>query len=121
MDYVWDEYKIIILDKINNKGNINESTSKISREDYVDKILNYLVEDTIIDFKEDEIRFPFSPTLQYFHPLSSPFSLFNHLILFFSKYCKYNYDLTENEMDYVWNEYKNIIWDKINEVYPDEV
>ena len=114
MVYVWNEYKNIILDKINNSGSINESTGRISREDYVDKILDILVEDTILDFKQLKLHFPFthSPSLPLrFHP-----SFFSSLIStsLFSKYCKDMYGLTENEIDYVWKEYKNIILDKIN-------
>ena len=112
--YVWKEYRNIILDKINNKESINESTGRISREDYVDKILDILVEDTILDFKQLKLHFPFtlSPSLPLrFHP-----SFFSSLIStsLFSKYCKDNYGLTDEEIDYVWNEYKNIILDKIN-------
>ena len=69
-------------------------TSSTTREDYLNKIIGYLVDDTIIDFKENEIRYPY------------------HLSTF-SGYCKDTYGLTEDELDYVWKEYKNIITDRI--------
>ena len=86
---------------------------------YLDKVIEFLVRDTKIDFKEKEIFFP--PFLS-----SSPFSLLLFsssslspllsLSLFspsFSKYCKEVYGLTDQEMEYVWIEYKTIIKIKI--------
>ena len=112
--YVWNEYKNIILYKINNMGNINESVDKISRVDYLNKIVEYLVDDTIINFNENKIRLPF--TLSPFLLLHHHPSFFSSLIStsLFSKYCKDNYGLTDEEIDYVWKEYRNIIFDKIN-------
>jgi len=92
------------------------------RDAYLNKILGFLVEDTIINLKKQKIRYPFSGSryvsLYHSFPLS-PFS-HSHLDLFlisflplFSEYCKDNYGLTEDEIDYVWEQYKNIITDKI--------
>ena len=109
--YVWKEYRNIILDKINNKESINESTGKISREDYLNKVVDYLVEDTIIDFNENKIRYPFLSSSSPLHTL--PLSLI--LIPSFRNYNKDNYGLTKFETYSVWQEYKNIILYKINE------
>jgi hypothetical protein len=113
IDYVWDTYKNIILDKFDNSGNINESVdNRISREDYLNKILDYLVEDTIIDYDENEIRSPYTSSL---HPLFSPLSTLSSLpFFFFYEYCKETYGLTDEEIDYVWDTYKNIILDKFD-------
>ena len=100
-----------------------EFNNRISREDYVDKILNYLIEDTTIDFDENEIYFPSFPLVtQSPFPRSTPISMIpplSYLIRPFSEYCKYNYDLTDEEIDYLLEKYLEIISDKINEVYPD--
>jgi len=80
---------------------------------YLDKVIEYLLRDTNIDYKNEKITTPFSfsspsPLLFYSFPLFS-FSLF----LLFSSYCKEVYGLTDEEMEYVWKEYKSIIKDKI--------
>jgi hypothetical protein len=94
-----------------------EVDNRISREDYLNKILGYLVDDTIIDFDENdenEIIYPFHPLSFYFFgiphpPLPSSFPPYRPL----SKYCKDTYGLTENEIDYVWKEYRIMINEKI--------
>jgi hypothetical protein len=83
------------------------------RDVYLNNIVGYIVDDTIIDFGVNQIRFPFSllrtPFLRF---LNLHYSKLNHFPLF-SEYCKDNYGLTEDEIDYVWEEYKNIIINKI--------
>lgn len=71
---------------------------------YLDKVVEFLVRDTKIDYDKDEIQFPFS------FPLSRSFRLsvysFSFLPSSFSKYCKNIYGLTDQELEYVWKEYK---------------
>jgi len=81
---------------------------------YLDKVIEFLVRDTNIDYKNEKITTPSSlilpinfPSLSFPLLFSSPFS--------FSSYCKEVYGLTDEEMEYVWKEYKSIIKDKINE------
>jgi hypothetical protein len=77
---------------------------------YLDKVVDILVKGTMIDFNSREISYPFvSPPTSFFLsiPLPTPLS---HL---FSNYVRDNYGLTENEKDYVWNEYKKVIKNKI--------
>ena len=81
-----------------------EVDNRISREDYLNKILDYLVEDTIIDFDENQIQFPF---YSYPYPI-----LYSSLFSSFSEYCKDNYGLTDEEIYYVWKEYSIIINEK---------
>jgi hypothetical protein len=89
-----------------------EVDNRISREDYLNKILDILVDDTIIDFDENQMIYPFLPLHRFFPSLLLPLSLsLPHFP--FSKYCKDSYGLTENEIDYVWEEYRNIINEKI--------
>jgi hypothetical protein len=86
---------------------------------YLDKVIEFLVRDTNIDYKNEKIKFPSS-----FLCFSSSFLLLSPSIfslpnpppsLSFSSYCKEVYGLTDQEMEYVWKEYKSIIKDKINE------
>ncbi len=82
---------------------------------YIEHIINDLVRDTKIDYDQERIYFPhltlshppppfpYSLNLLHLSPLSS-----------FSKYCKENYGLTKEEIDYVWDQYRSIIKDKIS-------
>ncbi len=80
---------------------------------YVEHIINDLVRDTRIDYDiVKEIQFPF---LHYPLPSPSPHlvPLRPFLSLHFSKYCKEKYGLTKDEIEYIWEKYKSIIKDKI--------
>ena len=84
---------------------------------YLDKVVEFLVRDTKIDFKGKEIFLPFFPHSPFLPPFSSSSSLTfffsSHSSISFSKYCKVTYGLTDQEIEYVWKEYKSIIKDKI--------
>ena len=90
---------------------------KDNQKIYLDKVVEFLVRDTEIDYDIDKIKFPF---------YSLPFSISSYFLPFiyyrfqspqftslFSKYCIDYYGLTDQEIKYVWKEYKNIIKDKI--------
>ena len=81
---------------------------------YLDKILNYLVRSTRIDYKNNFIYFPFSSPSSRTQSLTF-FSLSRRSkpLFSFSKYCKNQFGLTDDEIEYVWNEYREIINDKI--------
>ena len=90
---------------------------------YIEHIINDLVRDTRINYERERIYFPFHPSpftlskiLVKLHPCFNPPSLnFHHIFSTpFSKYCKDTYGLTEEEIDYVWNQYKSTIKDKID-------
>ena len=76
---------------------------------YLDKVVELLVRDTTIDYDREEITYPF------FSPYSSPLhsSFFFFLPPSFSIYVRDMYGLTEEELEYVWDEYKKKILDKI--------
>ena len=85
---------------------------------FLNKVLDQIVSETSLDYDEGRMYTPFTITTlpltpyhsyHYIPPLSylySPFPLF-------SKHCKNIYGLNEDEIKYVWNEYKKIIKDKI--------
>jgi hypothetical protein len=73
---------------------------------YLDKVIEFLVRDTIIDYDREGIKYPFL-FFSSFSPLPSflPFS--------FSTYVRDVYGLTDPEIYYVWEQYRNIINKKI--------
>ena len=82
------------------------------KEKYYNYVLNDLVSKTEIDHERELIRYP------YTHNLTSPLNtiplLYSHYLFSpFIKHCKDVYGLNEQEIDYVWGEYKDIINDKI--------
>ena len=93
---------------------------KDNQKIYLDKVVEFLVRDTIINYDKDEIQFPFflsSYSLFFPHFSSVLLPSFNSdrfQTLDFSDYCKNVYGLTEQEIGYVWNQYRTIILDKIS-------
>ena len=86
---------------------------------YLSKVLDRIVSETIIDYENDRIFTPFTPnsfTGSLFTPIV-PVEDWNtrtllHRLL--RRHCIDLYGLNEDEVDYVWNEYKDIINNKIN-------
>ncbi len=76
---------------------------------YLDKVVGSLVRSTKMGYDKDEIHFPFLP----FPSPHIPILPHSPTLFSFTKYCKNVYGLTEEEMEYVWGEYRNIINDKI--------
>ena len=87
-------------------------------KNYLNKVLDQIVRETTIDYENDRIFTPFSPN-------SLPVSLLlsnrknniwntsplPHRLL--RRHCKEVYGLNDDEVNYVWNEYKKIIKDKL--------
>ena len=92
---------------------------------YLDKVVGSLVRSTKIDYEKETIDCDFlfdSSPLSYLS-LYSPhtYSFIDTLLLFchpipspFEIYCKNTFGLTEDEIEYVWEEYKEIIEEKID-------
>ena len=83
---------------------------------FLDKVVGFLVRDTKMDYEKDEIQFPFSyspDSCSRPYVLLPLFYLPPHRLLLFSEYCKNVYGLTEQEIEYVWDQYRTIIIDKI--------
>jgi hypothetical protein len=69
---------------------------------FLHKVVDQLVYETTIDYENDRIFTPLSsPSISSFSPSS------------FLKHCKEVYGLNEQEIEYVWKEYRDIINDKI--------
>jgi hypothetical protein len=80
---------------------------------YLDKVIGYLVRGTKIDYDKGRIDTLF--TVFYHSDFLSPSSSLPHFFSSFPKYCKNTFGLTKEEMEYVWNEYRKNILDKIKD------
>ncbi len=70
---------------------------------YLDKVIGSLVRGTKIDYDEEEIHTHFIVFSNF--SISLPNS--------FTKYCKNTFGLTDDEIKYVWNQYRKILINKI--------
>lgn len=99
---IWEKYKTRLID---NKF-INESVGN-NKEFYLDKIVQYIIDDTVIDYDEGEIKYPYYSNILLIHNHQLPFSV--HSFRAFSIYCKDMYGLDIEEIQYVWKHYKDKI------------
>jgi hypothetical protein len=74
---------------------------------YLDRVVEFLVRDTIIDYDEGEIKYPYYSNILLLHNHQLPFSV--HSFRAFSIYCKDIYGLTGEEIIYVWKHYREKI------------
>ena len=82
---------------------------------FLDKVVDQIVRETRVSYDMGVITFP------YFHQdspvtinLPSRYSIPPiHTKPSFDRHCKNIYGLNDDEVKYVWNEYRNIIKDKI--------
>lgn len=90
---------------------------------FLNKVVDQIMSETIIDYNKENVYFPFG--LFSFHktrvftiPFHTTVSLFSNYtyepLPSFSKHCKDVYGLNDDEVKYIWKEYKQIIKDKIN-------
>ena len=80
---------------------------------YIEHIINDLIRDTRMDYDKERIYFPHTPSRLYYSTHLPPTFSPPHRSVFYS-YCKERYGLTEEEIGYVWDQYKSIIKDKIS-------
>ena len=101
--YLWETYKDVMRDIVFGKEDINESVD--SKKIYLDKIVQYIIDDTIIDYDEGEVKYPYYSNILLINNGRLPFSV--HSFRPFSIYCNDMYGLGIEEIQYVWKEYKN--------------
>jgi hypothetical protein len=85
---------------------------KDNQKKYLDKVVEILVGETIIDYEQEVVKvsfLPFSSLPLLSTPLLSPLSPY----LLFSKYCKDTYGVVGDEMKNVWYQYRTILKEKI--------
>ena len=87
---------------------------------YLDKVVGSLVRSTKMNYEKEKIFFPFTTSYPYpLHITHLFFSVPLHedsnspLISSFISYCRKIFGLTYSEIDYVWEDYKEIILNKI--------
>jgi len=87
---------------------------------FLHRVLDQLVYETEIDYESKRFDPPFTrPSFFPPHLSSIPFTTINRIdshspLIPFIIHCREIYGLNDDEMDYVWKEYKKIILDKID-------
>jgi len=110
-EYVWKEYIEIISDKLNSKGNINESTGMDTK--FLDKVVGQLVSETEIDYEWERVGVPYIRTT--FRVVNLDDRFISNYFPHFKKHCKGVYGIKDDqEIEYVWFKYGEIIKGKIN-------
>jgi hypothetical protein len=74
------------------------------RRKYIDKVIDFLLRDTNIDYEDNHIDFPFFPMYRLFIN-DENLGYFYHSKRF-DKYCREQYGLTKEETFYVWTKYR---------------
>jgi hypothetical protein len=105
--YIWEQYRNVIRNNTITES-INESVDRMSRKDYLEKILQFLVDDTFIDFDRYVWVPPFIYPQHNFSFTSFPSSIS------FNTHIKDNYGLTKNEIKNLWGLYKTTIINKLS-------
>ena len=82
------------------------------KNNYLNKVLDQIVRETTIDYGYDNIYTHFNTPIPL--PFNYFFSDFIPFIPSFIEHCREVYGLNDDEVDYVWREYKKIIKDKIS-------
>ncbi len=78
---------------------------------YLDKVVYHLLRGTKIDYEKEVVYLDY---IIHSNALNSTlFFSFVRPPFLVSSYCKNTFGLTDDEMEYVWKEYRNIINDKI--------
>jgi len=85
---------------------------KDNQKIYLDKVIEFIVRDTKIDYEGKVMKFPF---FRFYHQYLFTTHIKSTLnnTSYFKNYCKDVYGLTDQEIEYVWNQYKDIILDRI--------
>jgi len=82
------------------------------QKEFLDKVLERILKETDIDYEKDRIFTPFSPNSCNFRIIPveewSTKTLLHRLL---RRQCKNIYGLTDEEINYVWDNYKNILRD----------
>ena len=95
---------------------------KDNQKKYLDRVVDLMVRDTVIGYDDERVRTPFLSSSLSFRLFPSSLSSISpsppYLLLpssypLFSKYCRNTYGLNDDEIEYVWEEYVQIIKDKI--------
>ena len=81
---------------------------------FLDKVIDQIVRETEIDYVKETVYNPFTSFPLFYSPISSSFLSRPYSPSLFSRHCREVYGLNDEESEYVWEEYKKIIKDKID-------
>jgi len=88
------------------------------KKDYLNNILNYILEDTLIEIREDGnyIHFPFFKGADKYYPLGNSFLPTNFYTCpeSFFEYCRDMYGLTVDEIYDMWEKYRTTIRNRVS-------
>ena len=113
--YIYPKYVELLDDKFNGVKNLNESRDIINlklddkQKKYLDKVVNYLVDSTKINKYKIITSSPFEVPEDYKIPPHSHLSSPTPALYSFMDQMKDIYGLSENEMMYVWQKYRDFI------------
>ena len=114
VSYVWGKYKDVMRYNVFGNDPTNEPIyeSEDKEKKLLDRILKYLMDDTVVDHRTGEITFPF--VLQVLPPMPRKFFDFRSTSNYnFSNYCKKTYGLNDDEVVYLWPKYKELFSDEV--------
>ena len=85
---------------------------------YLNKVVDRLVRETEVDYEKKELYSPFNilSSTELYIAISSSLYTYCLFQIFssFAKHCEIVYGLNDDEVEYVWEEYKENIRDKVN-------
>ncbi len=87
-------------------------------KEFLNRVVGRIVLETIIDYENKEILAPCSIRSLPFYTLPSLTSSLRHLLLRnISYHCEEVYGLSEEEIEYVWKRYLDIILHKVFDIH----
>ena len=112
MKFVHDKLNFIFKDKLKNLYDLpisrfNRLNESIENNKYLDMVLDFYVRNTKIDFDNRTIFTPFIDKIK--------FESYMFGDLMFGYYSEKHFGLTEDEIEYLWKVYRNIIKGKIED------
>jgi hypothetical protein len=81
---------------------------------FLDKVVDQILYETKIDYDVEEMKLPFFSNWTSFRFYFSYILVSVLIPTSLTKHCRRIYGLNKEETDYVWDEYKHIIKDKID-------
>ena len=81
---------------------------------FLNKVLDQLVRETMIDYDRGVVESPFFSFIWVYNFLNHRSSSSLFFLPSFVDHCKGVYGLNDDEIEYVWEEYRETIIDKIN-------
>jgi hypothetical protein len=88
-------------------------------KEFLNRVIKQVVSETIIDYNGGKL-YAFFYLLPIAIPLSQPHITFSTPYSFFSSFnghCKEVYGLSDNEIEYIWIQYRNSLVNKLTEAY----